>query len=243
MKAIILSAGRGSRLGDLTVDRPKCLLQIAGRSLLSWQCEMLSAAGITSIVVVTGSCAEMVQAEIDALAKNGTKVRSLYNPFFGVADNLASCWLARGEMTEPFLLMNGDNLFEAAVPKKLLASSSAAITLAVDRKASYDGDDMKVQVENDRRLIDVSKRLDPATVWGESIGMMRFSADGAAAFMTELEHIIRSPSGLKSFYLASIAALAQRLEVTVEPISGMKWCEIDFPKDYDTAQKLAAAWV
>ncbi|MDX2224581.1 MAG: phosphocholine cytidylyltransferase family protein [Rhodospirillaceae bacterium] len=242
MKAIILAAGRGSRLGELTADRPKCLLELGKRTMLGWQIKMLTAAGVNAFAIVTGSCHDMVQAEVNTLAKAGVDARTLFNPFFGVADNLASCWLARGEMKGPFVLLNGDTLFEADIPRRLLAAPPADITLAVDRKAVYDADDMKVQVEGERRLVDVSKRLDPATVWGESIGMMRFSADGAAAFVAELDHIIHSPSGLKSFYLASIAALARRLMVTVQPISGLKWCEIDFPKDYDTARALTAHW-
>src|SRR5687767_3983370 len=65
-KAIILSAGKGSRLYPHTEDRPKCLLDIAGRSLLEWQLDMLHASGIREMVVVTGFHHDLVEQVITA---------------------------------------------------------------------------------------------------------------------------------------------------------------------------------
>ena len=241
MKAIILSAGKGSRLGDLTATRPKCLLPLGTKSLLGWQVEMLAQAGVSSVCVVSGFETRQVEAEVKALARPDMVMRSVFNPFYHIADNLATCWMARSEMQDDFILLNGDTLIEAEIVRRLIASPPAPITLTVDHKTTYDDDDMKVQLE-DGRVKNVSKKLDLSIVSAESIGMIRFRADGALAFVRELEDAIRTDTGLQAFYLASIAKLAQRLPITAASIQGLKWCEVDFPNDHAAALKLTGEW-
>jgi choline kinase len=92
MKAIILSAGQGSRLGHMTDERPKCLIEFGGRSLLDRQLDTLDANGIGEAVVVTGFHDELVNAAVERrrTARQGPTVRTVFNPFFKVADNLGS---------------------------------------------------------------------------------------------------------------------------------------------------------
>ena len=116
-KAIILGAGQGKRLLPLTAARPKCLLEFSGRTLLSWQLSRLRIAGVTEAVVVTGFEAETVEAEVAKLDLGPLKVRTLFNPFYAVADNLVSCWVARSEFAGGTLLLNGDTLFETDIAR------------------------------------------------------------------------------------------------------------------------------
>lgn len=241
MKAIILSAGKGSRLGPLTEKSPKCLLQLGPNTLLGWQVEMLHAAGVSSVCVVTGFETRQVEAEVERLARPDLVMRTLLNPFYHIADNLATCWMTRGEMQDDFILLNGDTLIDAEIVRRLIAAPPAPITVTVDHKDAYDDDDMKVQIEQGR-VLNVSKKLDRAIVSAEAIGMIRFRADGARAFVDELEAAIRTDTGLQAFYLASVAKLCQRLHVTAASIKGLRWCEVDFPKDYDAALTLTAQW-
>ncbi len=242
MKAIILSAGKGSRLGELTAKSPKCLLNLGPHTLLGWQMRMLKAGGVSSIVVVTGFETAQVEAEVEKLSQPDLVMRTVLNPFFHLADNLSTCWMARTEMQDDFILLNGDTLVDEEIVRRLIAAPPAPITLTVDHKNSYDDDDMKVQVDGQGRVLNVSKKLDASVVSAESIGMIRFRADGAKAFVAELESAIRTDTGLQAFYLASIAKLAQKLHVTTASIDGLKWCEVDFPKDYEAAQTLTAQW-
>ncbi|HEY3696369.1 sugar phosphate nucleotidyltransferase, partial [Phenylobacterium sp.] len=81
LKVIILSAGQGRRLSPLTDERPKCLVNLAGRSVLHWQLKHLRNAGVSEAVVVTGFGAELVDREISNLSLGGMHVRTLFNPF------------------------------------------------------------------------------------------------------------------------------------------------------------------
>jgi len=242
MRAIILSAGQGSRLLPLTADRPKCLVPLGRRSFIEWQVRQLEAGGVGDIVVVTGFRAAMVEAELARLTGPGLAVRTIFNPFFGVSDNLGSCWLARGEMNQDFIVLNGDTLFESAVLARLLASPPAPITVTVDKKPRYDADDMKVRLEG-ARLLDIGKTLPPEQSHAESIGLLLFRGEGARAFAEAVDAAMRSAEGLKWWYLRVIAGLAQRGVVSTASIEGLEWGEMDYPQDLERLQALTEGWV
>ena len=240
MKAVILSAGQGSRLLPLTEDCPKCLLPLGGRTILEHQVEQLAAAGVSEVVVVTGFRAAAVEGRLFRLRKLGVKVRTVFNPFYNVADTLASCWMARGEMEGGFLLLNGDTLFEPEIARRLVAAPKAPVTLTIDRKTTYDSDDMKVVVDG-TRLREVGKTLPLDRVNGESIGFSRFDAEGAQWFMEVLDQEMRTPNGLSWWYLKAVGVLAERGLVQTCSIEGLTWGEVDFPDDLARAQMMFGA--
>jgi choline kinase len=241
MKAIILSAGQGSRLLPLTQDLPKCLLPLGSRSVLEWQIGELARCGIDEVVVVVGFRAQAVEDVLAPLERPGLAIRTVFNPFYHLADNLASCWMARHEMAGDFVLLNGDTVFQAPILQRLLAAPAAPVTLTIDRKAGYDADDMKVQTEGGR-LLAVGKTLPLDMVDGESIGMTRFRGDGPRRFTDALEAAMRTPEGLKWWYLRVIGLLAAQSLVQVCSIEGLAWGEVDYVPDLARAQALVAGW-
>jgi choline kinase len=241
MKAIILSAGQGTRLGRITADRPKCLLPVRHEtSLLEVQLDVLAACGVNDVRVVTGFGAEQVDTCLWSRRVPSQKVSTLYNPFFDCSDNLVSCFMARDEMDEPFLLINGDTVFETAILEKLLASPPASLTLAVNEKASYDADDMKVSLQG-TRLRAVGKQLPLDRVHAESIGVMLFRDRGPARFRRALELAVREPCARKAWYLSVVDAMARTDRVETVAITGLRWWEVDRPEDLITVRHGLAA--
>lgn len=242
-KAIILGAGQGSRLLPHTEHTPKCLLDLAGRSMLEWQLCGLAAAGVREAVVVTGFGAEQVERAIERHAPPQLRVRTFFNPFFKLADNLASCWMVRAELAGPCLILNGDTLFEPEIARRLLAAPSAPITVTIDRKPAYDADDMKVSTAGER-LTAIGKKLAASEVSGESIGFLRFEPEGAASFVAEIERTMRTPEGPGLWYLSAIHRLAgSGADVRVVSIEGLEWGELDFPADLVRTRAIAGGWV
>ena len=240
MKAIILSAGQGRRLMPLTSSMPKCCLPLHGISILEWQLSQIAQCDIDEVVVVTGFANEMVDNVVNKV--KGVNVRTLHNPMFAHTDNLGTCWEARFEMDAPFVLMNGDTLFEAAVLQRLLADDKGfAITLACDTKSHYDLDDMKIIADGDR-LLKVSKQLDISLVHGESIGLMVFDQAGANAFTTKLEEMMDKSDALKLWYLSAIDQLASKGIVGICRIHGLSWCEVDDAADFKAAAGVVKSW-
>jgi len=240
LKAIILSAGQGSRLLHLTNNVPKCCLVLDGKTLLEHQIEALAANGVTEVVVVTGFRHKVVESVLRNV--EGIDVRTLFNPFYAVSDNLGTCWVARREMNTPFLLVNGDTLFDSATLASFLAAERVyPITLAVDRKRSYDEDDMKISAEGER-LLRVGKTLNLKIVNGESIGMMIFNRAGAEALVKKVEQLMAGPDGLARWYLSAIDELAGAGLVGVCSIQGHEWCEVDDLADLARAEKAVSRW-
>ena len=210
-------------------------------SLIEWQLNALMACGINDVVVVTGYGSQQVDSLLTRWKRPEFTVRTLFNPFFNVADNLASCWLARHEMDEDFLIINGDTLFEPEVLKTVLASPKAPITITIDRKGCYDSDDMKVQFEGDQ-LRAVGKTLSAEVTNGESIGMLFFRENGPALFAEILDQYMHTPEGLKTWYLRAIDRLAKTGAVKIASIEGSSWGEVDFLEDLERARQMVTAW-
>jgi len=193
-------------------------------------------------VVVTGFNHRLVEEVVSGINIRGTAVRTLYNPFYAVSDNLGTSWVAREEMDAPFLLVNGDTLFEAGTLAQFLSDERVfPITLAVDRKLDYDDDDMKISSDGEQ-LNRVGKKLNLKIVNGESIGMMAFSRSGARSFVQKVESLMSSPDGLARWYLSAIDELAATGIVGVSSIEGFDWCEVDDLDDFAHAEKAVRRW-
>jgi choline kinase len=236
-KAIILCSGQGRRLLPLTENLPKCLLPIAGRSILQWQLDALLETGIEDISIISGFRSDLVEQLVESSYADNTGVKVSYNPFYSVSDNLASCWIARSQMHDDFLLLNGDTVFEPEILQCLMASPSAPVTITIDQKTSYDGDDMKVGLEGNQ-VRHVSKTLSAEQSHAESIGMLYFRENGPLIFRESIETTMRAPNALKSWFLSAVDALANKNMVQACSISGMRWAEIDFIVDMENAEKL-----
>src|SRR5262245_25517179 len=237
MKAIVLSAGLGRRLRPTTEELPKCLLPVnIDRPVLELQLHALAQCGIRQVTIMVGYGAEKVERFLAGHAPTGLEVQTRYNPFFATTNTVVTCWLAIPEMTEDFVLLNGDTLFATEILSRVLAAPAAPLTLAIDQKAQYDEDDMKVALNGERRLKAVGKTLAAPRVDGESLGLMAFRDQGVTAFRAALDMAIRDPAALQKWYHDIINLMANSLRVETVLIKGLWWREIDTPEDLAQAR-------
>ncbi len=231
VNALILAAGRGRRLWPYTSERPKCLLSLGAHSILEHQLLRLAAVGVDHVTVVAGFGLDAVRAEVCRVEVGDMTVHVVYNPFFALADNLISLWAARAEMGSDFLLLNGDNVFHPDIPRLLLEPHPAACRLLVQRQPTYSDDDMKVRLKGGQ-LLRIGKKLSLRQADAASIGMMRFTGDGAAALQRVLEEAIRSEKAFGRFYLDCVQRLADiGISVVCQDIGNLPWVDIDTPQD------------
>ncbi len=240
-RAIILSAGQGSRLLPLTADRPKCLIDFSGKSLIAWQIEMLSRAGIDDFHIVTGFKTDMVEAELEKLRRDDRQITIHFNPFFKVADNLGSCWIVRDVMDQDFVILNGDTLVSEDIAQRVQQNSEWPICVTVDVKPEYDSDDMKVSRQGDK-LTAIGKTLTAQQSNAESIGFLAFRGDGAELFREKVRQMMRTPAGVENWYLKAIDSLAPEGKVGTASIEGKDWAEVDYLNDVEIAAKLTDQW-
>ena len=227
MKAIILSAGQGSRLLPLTQDRPKCLLDIGGRSIIEHQVDLLVAEGIRQITVVIGYMGLKVREVL------GSRVVYCENDLFASTSSMYSLWLARDAAADGFLVVNSDVLFHGDILKSLL-NSPHGDALAVDFESVMAEEEMKVQVR-DGRVVALSKQLSNGD--GENLGMVKLTAEGSRVLFTKIDELLRQ-NHRQVMVPFALNAIAPSYDLAAVPVQGLPWIEIDFPEDYERAREV-----
>ena len=225
MRAVILAAGRGHRLRDVTGDRPKCLARLGGGTLLARQIRSLSACGIEAIAVVAGFRAGDIRAAC------GPEVELVVNPAYASTNSLYSLWLARHLLTEGCVVLNGDVLFHDQLLWDLLtARDEDALLMAARRGAVYSDEEMKIRVRAGC-VAEIAKTLDPADADGENVGIAKFGVDGARRLVEALGEVLAG-GGVRDWLPRAFAAFARRRPLHVVETRGYPWTEIDVPEDY-----------
>jgi phosphoenolpyruvate phosphomutase len=260
MKAIIVAAGRGRRLGPETAEIPKCMVAVGGRPILHRQLDALVAAGVDDVVIVRGYLGDKIHAP-------GHPVRFVENPEWASNNILASLMYAAHEMPGGFLFSYSDIVFAAEHVRRLVAmpgDPAADIGLVVDRlwSEAYVGRvhhpiaeaELAHREDHPRgaRITRVGKRVVPAEqAAGEFIGLARFSDAGGLALRQiwqeavaqGLERPFGTAATLRQAYLSdALNALATR-DVALTPlmIDG-RWREIDTEEDLARAHPVVDTW-
>jgi choline kinase len=230
MKAIILAAGKGSRLDPGSGETVKCLLRLGKITLLERQITYLRASGIEHIAVVVGFQAERVREA------GGPQIEYIENPNFAKTNSMYSLWLARHFFGDGFVVVNSDVLFHPQLLMGLLASPQEdAILVSYGNTTQYGEEEMKVKVR-DGRLLDISKTMEPREADGENVGMVKFGKIGAAVLAQEMNALVASGE-LRSWAPRAFLEFAKKRSLYVVDTRGLPWTEIDFPEDYRRAQE------
>ena len=230
MRGVILAAGKGSRLNGTAGDKPKCLVEVGGITLIERQIRTLRGAGIDDIVVVTGCQAERVRAAC------GPDVTYVDNSRFAETNSLYSLWTARALLYKGFVVLNCDVLFHPALLDDLLATHHDAALLMAYRQPGqppYGEEEMKVRVEAGR-VVEMSKTMDPAEADGENLGIVKFGPASAPLLVDILDRLVTA-GGTRDWAPKAFAAFAQERPLYALGTNGRPWIEIDFPEDYRRA--------
>ena len=229
MKAIILAAGRGSRLYPYTEHIPKCLLDIGGETIIENQLNHLRDCGVDEVVVVVGFSYKRVEEFLTSYSPPGIKIKTLYNPFYRNADSLISLWTARCEMNDDIVVMNGDDVFVRGVLEKVIEQRNENICLPVKVKKIYEDEDMKAKLKGDL-VVEISKHiLKPSA---ESIGIRIFRGMGVELMKRAIEEEVREEGAEKKWYVSAIKRLITKgYKIKCLDIGGLFWMDVDYPRD------------
>lgn len=239
MRALILAAGIGQRLGVVSAERPKCLLEFAGRSLLERHMDILADCGIDGVILAVGYQADLLQQTIDAL-DTPLDIRTRVNPDY-TEGSVVSLWTLREELRagEDVLLMDADVLYDARMIERLCATGKENCLL-LDRQFEAGDEPVKVCIRAGR-LVEFRKQLAPDLVYdfaGESVGFFRIGADMAARLANACQDYL--DLGLRETPYEEVIRdqiLARPEAFGYEDISGIPWLEIDFPEDIQRAEQ------
>jgi choline kinase len=226
MRAVILAAGRGGRLSEITGERPKCLAQVGGATLLDRQLHALRECGIARIAIVTGYRAMNVRRLC------GPTVDFIHNARFAETNSLYSLWLARELLKDGFLVLNCDVLFHQQMLTDLVTSryEDALLVSPACDESMYSDEEMKVCVRGGR-VVDIAKTIDPAEADGENVGIAKFGAAGAAVLIEEMQALVGRGT-VREWLPAAFARFCRRRTLHAVDHRGYPWIEIDCPQDY-----------
>ncbi len=238
LTAILLAAGRGKRLG---IDGPKCLLEIAGATLLERHLANLAAAGVGRVIVVTGHAADRIDGALSEIAARGVArgvdVTTQFNELY-VHGSIVSLQCAIGELLAAGgLWMDADVLYPAELLKRLVDSAHPNAVL-LDGRSSEQGEEMMLAVKADRvRRIARSVGTDWDLV-GESVGFFKADPAGAAAMKRVLDAEIAA-GRLDQEHEDGLDIALNEAVFGFERVDKWSWTEIDFPEDVAKATTIA----
>jgi choline kinase len=235
MKALILAAGRGTRIRTVHGERPKCLIRSGdGNTLLDHQIESLLAADIRNIGIVVGYEKEQI---INHVLTNYRSLRRHFsfieNPQFATTNNICSFALAETWVKgEPFICLNADVVFD---PEILLPAldSAAPITMIVD--PLWRDETMKVVVFNNR-VVRMSKKIPQSVANGTYIGITSFSAEIQDDLFARVKRLIRTGHENDFFNVAVQELADEGVHVGFTTTCELPWAEIDDPGDLEFAR-------
>jgi choline kinase len=179
MRAIIIGAGRGSRLMPTTADAPKCFAEVGGMRIIDWAVEAFRQNGVTNIAYIGGYQIEKIHAaypEFDFRHNHAWEQNNI----------LASLFFAEDLMDEPFICSYSDILYRPSVIEGLLASRDD-ITLSIDTKwlnrygerTEHPSDDAEKATVADGRVMRVDRKIPEGEAYGEFTGVAKFTVEGA----------------------------------------------------------------
>ena len=247
MRAVFIAAGIGNRLGSVTKDLPKPLVDINGKSLIERQILLLRKNNVNDIIIVTGYKKEKFTFK---------NIEYIHNPNFREQEQTGSLMTARSKIVGDVLIMFGDILFDETILQQML-NSKGDIVIAIDQdwEKSYEKrpDNPKSKADKvlikDNKVIQISAKniqVKTDSYIGELLGIMKLSPKGSKILIEQYEKLENTHAGkfydavsLKKAKFVDILQELLSLSIVITPISIKgRWCEIDTPDDLKRAKKI-----
>lgn len=228
MQAIIMAAGKGSRLGNLTEDKPKAFLEIEGIKLIEYNIALLHANGIHNILLVTGYYNE----KYEELVQRVSGVRCIYNPFYEMMNVLGSFYMAQEYLNEEdTIYMHADTLCAPDIFQDML-NTKGDMVLPVEFKLC-DEEAMKVRTEQGK-IIEISKQIPCEKGEGEFIGIAKISGNVIYPLKQVVKELMKEKQ-FSSYFEGAIQRMIdqKQYEITAVDTKDRFWGEVDFLEDYE----------
>jgi choline kinase len=231
MRAVILAAGRGSRMGNATDAQPKCLTVIAGKPLIDWQYEAIINAGVTDIIVVGGYRSETLRND---------KYHLALNPDWETT-NMAATLFCVGEYEGDTLVSYSDILYPPEHIKSLISlDADIAITADVLWRSLWEQrfadplKDAETFKSKDGVLVEIGGKTDNISeIEAQYMGLLKFSRKGFKSAKDVFESLPSEKRNKLDMTSLLRLLMAENEEIRVAEVKG-KWCEVDNQNDLDT---------
>ncbi len=234
MKAVILAAGFGSRMGSLVKDKPKCLLELRpGFTILDYQIKCLK-----NVVRVTYQDIFIVGGyKIETLKPLGEKdINIIFNSKYKEYENIYSFHLIKNRVNDAFILLNSDTLFHHEILESVVKARDGTY-FVVDNARELGKEEMKVIIKNSR-IIKFGKDIPLEEADGEYIGVAKFNPNDAKKIFEKIEDLIKCGK-TNLWYEYAINYVLNDVKAMPIYTHGLPWIEVDTPQDYERAKLMS----
>ena len=235
MIGVILAAGMAKRLRPLTDTKPKCLLEVGGKTLLQRTVEAMVSAGISEFLVVTGYRASMIRDFLETLGDPRiSRISYIDNPDYEHNNNIFSLWLAMQELHgQEVLLMDSDILCDPEAVRRVARQDCSALAM---QRHELGEEEMKIVVDADGNITEISKTCSVISAIGESVGIEKMTSAYTEAIYQELRQMILDEGLIDIFYERAFERLIpQGHTFKVVDTTDLFSYELDTPEDFQKA--------
>lgn len=243
MQAVILAAGMGKRLGDLTRDNTKCMVAVNGERLIDRYLRILSKYDLNRIVIVVGYKARELVSYIDASYDGKVKIEYVYNEIYEKTNNIYSLTLAKRQLCEDdTVLMESDLIFEDRIMDLLISHPDPDLALVAKYESWMDG--TMVRIDEDRNIVNFipkqAFRHEDSDVYYKTVNIYKFSREFCRDKYVPFLEAYSKVMGNNEYYEQVLRVLIYLHDSSLKalPVSGEKWYEIDDVQDLDIASTL-----
>jgi choline kinase len=240
MLGMVLAAGAGRRLRPYTDTLPKALVPVDDETtILDLTLSNFSKVGLKDVAVIVGYKSEAVEERRkDLESRHNVNLELIFNDKAEQWNNAYSLWCARDLFTQGFLLANGDTVHPVSVQETLLENRGPAILLAVDTVKKLAEEEMKLTIDCAGNLARITKQMDPATAFGEYIGLTLVEPEAAKKLTSALEKTWKLNPDL--YYEDGYQEYVDSGGViSLQPIGDVSWVEVDNHDDLAKARSIA----
>ena len=233
MIGVILAAGMAKRLRPLTDEKPKCLLEVGGKTLLQRTADAMISAGVKEFVVVTGYRENMIR-EFLTIHYSLCTIHYIDNPDYEHNNNIFSLWLAMQQLHgSEVLLMDSDILCDPEAVRRVARKTNPALAM---QQHELGEEEMKIVVDEAGRITEISKTCSPADAIGESVGIEKMTPAYTEAIYQELRKMILDENLIDIFYERAFERLIpQGHTFEVVDTTDLFSYELDTPEDLEKA--------
>jgi choline kinase len=229
MQAIIMAAGKGSRIDKITNGLPKSFLPIGDTTLIDYNVNALFKLGADEIIIVTGYRWDAFEERFG----NDARIIQVFNPFFSCANVLSSFWVGQSLLRDDFIYLHADTICDIALLRKIV-ETSPGILLPIDFK-KCDEEAMKVKVVRGK-VVEINKTMSPEYAAGEFIGIAKFPQKTISDLCANTVRILKNGRLDAYFEEAVQRTINQNIhEINCISTENHFWAEIDFVEDYKRA--------
>lgn len=244
MQAIILAAGMGKRLGNLTQGNTKCMVKVNGMSLIDRMLTQLSGLDLSRVVLVIGYKGEKLRDYVGDEYK-GLKIEYIENPIYDRTNNIYSLSLAEKELQEDdTLLVESDLIFDDTLFPMIVNNPYPNLALVAKYETWMDG--TMVRLDEDNNIVNfVPKkafRYEDVGSYYKTVNIYKFSKEFLRTQYVPFLNAYTKALGNNEYYeqVLRVITLLDRCELKALPLTGQKWYEIDDVQDLDIAETIFA---